>query len=53
MSNVEKLIRTSLFNTIRVETTPSNDAHWMYMHADTPWGVRPCFRTALMEDMWA
>jgi DSF synthase len=53
MSNVEKLVRTSLFNTIRVETTPSNDAHWMYMHADTPWGVRPCFRTALMEDMWA
>jgi DSF synthase len=53
MNNVEKLLRTSQFETIRVESTPNNSAHWMYMHADSAWGVRPCFRTALMEDMWS
>jgi hypothetical protein len=29
MNNVEKLLRTSQFETIRVESTPNNSAHWM------------------------
>lgn len=53
MNNVEKLQRTSSFPTLRVESAPNSAAHWMYMHADIGRGVRPCFRTALMEDMWA
>lgn len=53
MNNVEKLHRTSNYNTMRVESAPNSAAHWMYMHADIKRGVRPCFRTALMEDMWS
>jgi DSF synthase len=52
MNNVEKLLRTSSYPTLRVESAPNSAAHWMYMHADIGSGVRPCFRTALMEDMW-
>lgn len=51
--NVEKLLRTTSFPTIRVESTPNRAAHWMYMHSDAARGVRPCFRTELMEDMWS
>lgn len=51
--NVEKLLRTTSFPTVRVESTPNRAAHWMYMHADAASGVRPCFRTELMEDMWS
>jgi DSF synthase len=53
MSNVEKLLRTAHYNTIRVQSAPDQKSHWMYMHSDIGWGVRPCFRTSLMEDMWA
>ncbi len=53
MSNIEKLQRTTQLNTIRVESSPNGSAHWMYMHADVDWGVRPCFRTNLMEEMWS
>lgn len=53
MSQVQKLFRTSSFPTVRVESTPDNAVHWMYMHADAVPGVRPCFRPQLMEDMWS
>lgn len=53
MSNVEKLHRSTLLKTIRVESAPNGSAHWMYMHSDIGPGVRPCFRTELMEDMWS
>lgn len=53
MNNVEKLHRTSTYNTMRVESAPNSAAHWVYMHSDIARGVRPCFRTALMEDMWS
>lgn len=52
MNNVEKLRRTHHLPTIRVESAPNSDVHWLYMHSDAASGVRPCFRTALMEDMW-
>jgi DSF synthase len=52
MSNIEKLQRTTRFNTVRVESSPDNMSHRMYMHADIKNRVRPCFRTELMEDMW-
>lgn len=52
MSTVEKLQRTTHFPTVRVESAPDQSAHWLYMHSDAGRGVRPCFRTALMEDMW-
>ena len=51
-SNVELLRRTTNLSTVRVEVTPDQSAHWLYMHADIGKGVRPCFRTPLMEDMW-
>lgn len=53
MNNVEKLHRTITYPTMRVESAPNSSAHWLYMHADIASDVRPCFRTALMEDMWS
>lgn len=53
MNNVEKLHRAVSYPTMRVESAPNGGSHWMYMHSDITKGVRPCFRTALMEDMWS
>lgn len=53
MSTIEKLRRTRSFSTLRVESDPAGASHWMYMHSDIAHGVRPCFRTELMEDMWS
>lgn len=53
MNNVEKLQRTTSYPTVRVESAPNSAAHWLYMHSDCADGVRPCFRTRLLEDMWA
>jgi DSF synthase len=53
MNNIEKLQRTHAFPTVRVESDPAGAEHWLYMHADAPTGVRPCFRTSLMDDMWS
>lgn len=53
MSTIEQLRRTRTYPTLRVESDPAGSSHWMYMHADAGRGVRPCFRTALMEDMWS
>ena len=53
MNNIEKLQRTHSFPTIRVEADPAGTEHWLYMHADAGNGVRPCFRTTLMDDMWS
>lgn len=52
MNNVEMLRRSTALSTVRVEVTPDQSSHWMYMHSDIGKGVRPCFRTQLMEDMW-
>src|SRR5690606_34372874 len=53
MNNIEKLQRVQAFPTIRVESDPRGSEHWLYMHADAATGIRPCFRTALMDDMWS
>ena len=53
MNNIEQLQRVQSFPTIRVESDPRGAEHWLYMHADAPTGVRPCFRTPLMDDMWS
>lgn len=53
MSTIEKLHRTRNYATMRVESDPAGDTHWMYMHDDIGRGVRPCFRTELMDDMWS
>jgi DSF synthase len=50
-SNVEKLMRTRAYPTIRVESEPSGDAHWMYMHADAAPGTRPCFHSQMLDDV--
>lgn len=52
MSNIEKLQRSLRYPTLRVEAEPSGSAHWLYMHADAGTGIRPCFRTELMDEMW-
>jgi len=52
MSNIEKLQRSVRYPTLRVESEPSGASHWLYMHADAGTGIRPCFRTALMDEMW-
>lgn len=51
MNNIEKLQRTRSFPTIRVESEPNGDAHWMYMHSDAAPGVRPCFRSQMLDDV--
>jgi DSF synthase len=51
MNNIEKLQRTRSFPTIRVESEPSGDSHWMYMHADGAPGVRPCFHSQMLDDV--
>lgn len=53
MSMIEKLHRTRAYPTLRVESDPAGDSHWMYMHNDHAQGARPCFRTELMDDMWS
>ena len=53
MSTIEKLQRSHRFPTMRVESEPSGDAHWLYMHSDIGQGIRPCFRTELMDEMWS
>lgn len=53
MSNVEKLQRTRHYSTIRVESAPDANSHWMYMHDDAGSGSRPCFRSELLDEMWS
>jgi DSF synthase len=53
MSTIEKLLRVHPYSTMRVERDPAGHEHWLYMHSDRQPGVRPCFRTALMDDMWS
>lgn len=53
MSMIEKLHRARAYPTLRVESDAAGDCHWLYMHSDVERGVRPCFRTELMEDMWS
>ncbi|RPE81624.1 crotonase/enoyl-CoA hydratase family protein [Vulcaniibacterium tengchongense] len=53
MSTIQKLHPAPKYATLRIESDPAGDCHWMYMHEDIGQGVRPCFRTELMEDMWS
>lgn len=53
MSSIEKLHRVRAYPTLRIESAADGLAHWLYMHEDIGLGVRPCFRTELMEDMWS
>ena len=53
MSNIEKLLRTRTYPTIRTESEPDGASHWMYMHNDAAAGERPCFRPELLNDMWS
>lgn len=52
MSTIEKLHRSHPFSTIRVQVSPDENAHWLYMHADAAPGVRPCCRFEMLEEMW-
>ena len=51
MNNVEKLLRSRPYETLRVDSEPSGDSHWMYMHADSAPGVRPCFHSNMLDDV--
>ncbi|MFZ7094796.1 crotonase/enoyl-CoA hydratase family protein [Luteimonas dalianensis] len=53
MNNVQQLQRTRAFPTMRVQSDPSGDVHWMYMHHGLEPGARPCFHQALLTDMWS
>ncbi len=53
MSTIENLHRTQSYATLRVESSPASDSHWLYMHADAVTGARPCFRPTLMREMHA
>lgn len=51
MNNVEKLVRTRPYHTIRVDSEASGNTHWMYMHANAAPGVRPCFHSQMLDDV--
>ncbi|WP_111266345.1 crotonase/enoyl-CoA hydratase family protein [Marilutibacter maris] len=51
--NTIKLQRTRQYPTLQIESDPAGNSHWIYMHNDIGPGVRPCFRTELMSDMWS
>ncbi len=51
MNNVEKLLRSHPYETLRVDSEPSGDSHWMYMHANSAPGVRPCFHSNMLDDV--
>ena len=51
MNNVEKLLRTRPYPTIRVDSEPSGDTHWMYMHSEPAAGTRPCFHSQMLDDV--
>jgi DSF synthase len=51
MSNVEKLLRSRPYQTLRVDSEPNGDSHWMYMHAEAAPGVRPCFHSQMLDDV--
>ena len=51
MSNVEKLLRARTYPTIRVESEPDGNTHWMYMHAEAAPGTRPCFHSQMLDDV--
>ena len=53
MSTVQKLQRVRQYPTMRVESDPSGDVHWMYQHHGLEPGARPCFHPALITDMWS
>lgn len=53
MISIEKLPRARPYPTLRIEADAPGNVHWLYMHADRERGVRPCFRTQLMDDMWS
>ncbi|MDB6164697.1 MAG: enoyl-CoA hydratase [Xanthomonadaceae bacterium] len=53
MSTIEKLLRVRPYSTMRVEGDPMGREHWLYMHSQQQAGVRPCFRTELMDEMWS
>lgn len=52
MNVVELMHVSSPYSTIRVESSATHDAHWLYMHADAAAGVRPCCRTEMLEEIW-
>lgn len=53
----DTLIRPAAFRAppspLRVASAGDGQSHWLYMHADAATGVRPCFRTSLMDAMWS
>ena len=53
MSTIESLHRARLHPTVRVDSDANGAGDWLYMHADHATGIRPCFRTELMHDMWS
>jgi DSF synthase len=51
MNNVEKLYRTSAYATIRGESTPDGQSHWIRMHSSKAPGTRPCFHSEMLDDV--
>ncbi|MEP6907224.1 MAG: crotonase/enoyl-CoA hydratase family protein [Pseudoxanthomonas sp.] len=51
MNNVEKLLRSHPYQTLRVDSEPNGDNHWMYMHANAEPGVRSCFHSQMLDDV--
>ncbi|AOH37073.1 crotonase/enoyl-CoA hydratase family protein [Luteimonas sp. JM171] len=54
MHNVEQLRRAHALSTIRIESDPSSDAHWCFMHAQQAFAdrtYRPCFSPQLLREL--
>ena len=54
MHNVEHLRRAHPLSTIRIESDPTSDAHWCFMHAQQAFAdrtYRPCFSPQLLREL--
>jgi len=52
MNMIEKIPFDHPHSTIRVDFSPTDDTHWLFMHADARSGIRPCCTLELLDDIW-
>ncbi|WP_127158871.1 crotonase/enoyl-CoA hydratase family protein [Xanthomonas arboricola] len=52
MNTIEKISLGRPHSTIRVDSSAADGTHWLFMHADAPFGIRPCCSPELLDDIW-
>lgn len=52
MNMIEKIPLGHPHSTIRVDSSPTDGTHWLFMHADARSGIRPCCTPELLDEIW-